>query len=157
MKCTHIEQLLVMLTSAAFLIGCGGDSGKPKLVKVSGKVTYNGKPVTKGLVSFVPASGPGTQTGQAATGEIGADGSYTLTTFDNGDGAVLGEHKVLVQSQEEDPAIKGRGMPIPDARGQVNIKPPKFLVPEKYATAENTPLRITVEEGRKAYDIELKD
>ena len=106
---------------------------------------------------FVPRGGPGAQTGQAATGEIGADGYYTLTTFEKGDGAVLGEHSVLVIAREEDPAIKGHGMPIPDARGQLKIKAPKYLVPEKYATATDSPLRYTVHEGTNTYDIELKD
>src|SRR6516165_7707037 len=94
---------LAWLTSAALLFGCGGDSGRPKLGRVAGKVTYNGKPVTKGVVSFIPASGPGAATGQSATGEIGSDGYYQLTTFESGDGAVLGEHRVIVQSREDDP------------------------------------------------------
>lgn len=148
---------LVLVTTATFLFGCGGDASKPKLGRVSGKVSYNGQPVTKGMVSFVPISGPGSETGQSATGEIGTDGSYKLTTFESGDGAVLGEHKVLVQSSEEDPALKGQGMPIPDAKGNFNTKPPKHLVPEKYLTADKTPLRYTVKEGDNRYDIELKD
>jgi hypothetical protein len=148
---------LVLLASAALLLGCGGDPRKPKLGRVSGKVTYNGKPVTKGVVSFVPVSGPGTATGQSATGEIGSDGSYQLTTFESGDGAVLGEHRVIVQSREDDPVLKGGGMPIPDKQGRLNIKPPTYLVPQKYATTGNSPLSFTVKEGSNRYDIELKD
>jgi hypothetical protein len=150
-------QRLVLVTTAAFLIGCGGDPSKPKLGRVSGKVTYHGQPVTKGMVSFVPSSGPGAETGQSATGEIGPDGSYTLTTFENNDGAVLGEHKILVKSREEDPALKGGGMPIPDAQGKFKIKPPKHLVPKKYESADQTPLRLTVKEGSNSFDIELAD
>jgi hypothetical protein len=157
MNRTAFGRCLVSLASIALVFGCGGDPGKPKLGRVAGKVTYNGKSVTKGVVSFIPASGPGTATGQSATGEIGSDGSYQLTTFASGDGAVLGEHKVIVQSREDDPALKGGGMPIPDAQGRLNIKPPKYLVPQKYATTENSPLRFTVKEGSNRYDIELKD
>jgi hypothetical protein len=157
MKRSATARCLVLSASAAMLIGCGGDPSKPKLGRVSGKVTYNGQPVPKGVVSFVPSGGPGAQTGQSATGEIGPDGSYTLTTFDRGDGAVLGEHTVLVLAREDDPAIQGKGMPIPDSKGQLKIKPPKSLVPEKYATAEKSPLRFTVKEGSNVYDIELKD
>src|SRR5579884_1223222 len=109
MKRTVARGSLVLTLSAAFLVGCG-DASRPKLGRVSGKVTYNGQPVPKGVVSFVPRSGPGAATGQGATGEIGSDGSYTLTTFDKGDGAVLGEHTVLVVAREEDPAIQGHGM-----------------------------------------------
>jgi hypothetical protein len=157
MNRTASGRCLVLLGAAAFLFGCGGDTGKPKLGRVSGKVTYNGKPVTKGTVSFIPASGPGIATGQSAAGEIGPDGSYQLTTFEGGDGAVLGEHRVIVQSREDDPALKGGGMPIPDKQGRLNIKPPTYLVPQKYATTESSPLRFTVKEGSNRYDIELKD
>jgi hypothetical protein len=149
---------VTLVTSAALLLGCEGDPGKPKLGRVSGKVTYNGNPVTKGLVTLVPSSGPGAKTGQSATGEIGSDGSYTLTTFTDGDGAVLGEHVILVQSREEDPAIEGHGMPIPDAQGRVKIKPPKSLVPERYASVDQSPLHFTVKEGDNSpLNIDLKD
>jgi len=157
MTATSLGRCVILIASAALLPGCGGDPSKPKLGRVSGNVTYNGKPVPKGLVTFVPSSGPGTQTGQAATGEIGPDGSYTLSTFANGDGAVLGEHVVLVQAREEDPRIEGHGMPIPDAKGRLNIKPPKYLVPQKYATAETSPLRFTVKEGSNSFNIEVQD
>jgi hypothetical protein len=148
---------LALLTSTAIIFGCGGDSGKPKLGRVSGTVIYNGKPVTKGIVSFIPISGPGMATGQSAAGEIGSDGSYQLTTFESGDGAVLGEHRVIIQSREDDPALKGGGMPIPDKLGRLNIKPPTYLVPQKYATTETSPLNFTVREGNNRYNIELKD
>src|SRR5262245_53639354 len=156
MRRTALVRSLALVASAAFLLGCG-DTSRPKLGRVSGKVTYNGQPVTRGIVSFVPRGGPGAQTGQPATGEIGPDGTYTLTTFEKGDGAVLGEHTVLVLAREEDPAIKGHGMPIPDAKGQMKIKPAKSLVPEKYATAADSPLRYTVQEGNNTNHIELKD
>src|SRR4051812_27764384 len=65
--------------------GCGSARGKmPELGKVKGKVTYNGSPVRKGTVSFVPIPGKGGETGQSALGEIGPDGSFELTTFDTG-------------------------------------------------------------------------
>jgi hypothetical protein len=157
MKIYRLKLCLVLLASAASLSGCGTDPDKPKLGRVWGKVTYNGKAVTKGVVSFVPSGGPGAQTGQPATGEIGADGSYSLTTFESGDGAVLGEHKVIVQAREDDPALKGHGMPIPDKDGRLNIKPPTYLVPRKYETAEKSPLRFTVKEGSNTYNIDLTD
>ena len=139
------------------LAGCGGDPDLPKLGRVSGTVKYKGQPVTKGLVTFVPAGGAGAQTGQSATGEIGPDGSFTLSTFENNDGAVLGEHIVVVQSRIDDPALEGQGMPIPDARGRLKIKPSKHLVPEKYGMAAKSPLRHTVVEGNNTVPIDLED
>jgi len=78
--------------SAATLVltaGCGG--GKQKLAKVSGVVTLDGKPLDGAMVTFQPTDG-----GRPATGVTGADGHFTLTTYTSGDGAQLGDHKVLV-------------------------------------------------------------
>ena len=83
-------------------VGCGGsDPDRPKLGKVTGTVTYKGKPLTRGSVIFTPISGKVEGGGQIATGQIQSDGSYSLTTFDTDDGAVLGQHAVTVQSGEE--------------------------------------------------------
>src|SRR5262245_37566949 len=81
--------------------GCGTDPGKPPLGRVHGRVTYNGKPLTHGSVTFTPvAGGKGGATGQIAAGQVGSDGSYALTTFEAGDGAILGQHVVTVQAHE---------------------------------------------------------
>ena len=156
MKCTTFGRVLVLTASTAFLHGCGGD-GTTQARSSIGEGHYHGQPVTKGVVSFVPTGGPGADTGQTATGEIGTDGSYSLTTFDSGDGAVLGEHTVLVNSREEDVAIQGHGMPIPDAQGKLKINAAKSLVPDTYSTVGKSPLRYTVKEGSKTNNIELKD
>ncbi len=82
------------LVVALLLAGCGGDPSKPKLGKVSGTVTYKGQPVTSGTVRFTPDASKGGETGQVASGQIESDGSYELTTFDTGDGAILGQHVI---------------------------------------------------------------
>src|SRR4051794_33249667 len=76
---------LAALLAAA---GCGG----PRLAPVSGRVTVGGRPVTEGVVMFIPADGP------AAVGAIQKDGQYTLTTFKPGDGALVGGHKVTISA-----------------------------------------------------------
>ena len=60
--------------------GCGGPS-RPETVPVSGRVTYQGKPVPMGQIMFYPDQG------RPATGAIDADGNYRLTTFTTADGA----------------------------------------------------------------------
>jgi len=133
------------------LAGCSANAGMPKLGKVSGKVTYKGKPLEYGHIVFTPAAGKGGETGQSATGEIGSDGSYEMTTFNTGDGAILGQHVITVEARNkaEMPKVK------PDST--IDYVLPKSTVPSIYASAEKSPLRFTVKEGSQKYDIDLKD
>ncbi len=130
--------------------GCSHDPDLPKLGKVHGTVTYKGKPLDTGHIVFTPVMGKGGETGQNATGEINSNGSYELTTFDTGDGAILGQHVVTVTAQTGE-------MPKPDQYGQIKYELPKNAVPEKFGTAEKSPLRYTVREGDNTINIELKD
>jgi hypothetical protein len=124
--------------SAAGPAGCGSD--RPKTAVVKGKVTFNGKPVPHGTVLFVPVT-PGT----SATGEIGPDGTYSLTTFKKGDGALLGKHKVVVVAMDEKPGA-------PPVEGY--LPPP--IVPDKYSSPGTTDLEAEVREGENKMDFDLK-
>jgi hypothetical protein len=77
--------------------GCGGSSGEFKLAPVKGKVIYNGQPVTSGTIHFRPIAVPGTKEGtqgRPASGQVQSDGTFVLTTFRQGDGAIVGKHEV---------------------------------------------------------------
>lgn len=141
---------VLAMTTAMVLIGCGSDPDKPKLGKISGVVTYKGQPVESGRVVFTPTGGGGT--GQSASGMIGPDGSYTLTTFDEGDGAILGEHVVTVDVTEKD-AVS----PQPKPDGTIDYTMPKKLGPKKYTSVDTSPARCTVAEGSATFDIKMED
>lgn len=144
---------VVLSIALAMVSGCNShDPDRPKLGKVSGKVTYKGQPVTKGSVTFTPASGKGGETGQVASGQIEPDGSYELTTFNTGDGAILGQHIVTVQALVGD---SDAGKMKPD--GTFDYKLPKSAVPKKYAEVDKSPLRCTVVPEGMTFDIEMKD
>src|SRR4051794_10007672 len=89
----------VLILAAGLAAGGCGPAG-PQLGEVHGKVTYKGKPLSFGSVVFVPAAGLGkegpTGGGQPASDDIQADGSYILSTNAFGDGAIVGEGKVVV-------------------------------------------------------------
>jgi len=136
------------------LTGCGGaDKDKPTLAKVTGKVTYKGKPLTSGSVIFTPIAGKGGETGQTATGEVASDGTYELTTFNTGDGAILGQHTVTVTVPEKGSEDMGK----PDANGRLKYVPAKSVTPSKYSKVDTSPLKCTVVEGGTTFDIDLKD
>src|SRR5207248_10914062 len=87
-----VRTTLPLLAGVSLLFsfpGCSRDPNMPKLGTVHGKVTYNGKPVDSGTVTFNPILGKGGETGQNATGQIESDGSYEMTTFNTGDDAIL--------------------------------------------------------------------
>lgn len=106
--------------AAALSIGCS--DGRPTRVPVSGKVTIDGAPVMQGALRFKPAEG------RVATGAIASDGTFTLMTYEPGDGVVTGTHRVTVHASEE----------LSD--GTV-----RWFVPEKYHHAATSGLSQTIE------------
>jgi hypothetical protein len=128
---------LVLVSS---LVGCGRSG--PEMASVSGKVMYQGKPVPKGTIAFIPVSA----SGRTATGAIGPDGSYRLQTEEPADGAQLGEYKVTISAHDE---------PVLDYTPAVPVKP-KLLVPAQYEDPEKSELKKTVVRGSNIFDFDLK-
>ena len=110
---------LTGLAVLAALTGPGcGRSGAPPVVKVfevKGKVLLaNQKPLAKGRVSFVPTQEPYL----LSSARVAADGSFSLTTGDSGEGAPPGEYKVRVEPEGPPPVVHGnradaRALPFP--------------------------------------------
>lgn len=80
---------VTLITTLIALVGC---SGRPRTYPVQGKVQFdNGRPVVVGVVELQSIEGK-----INARGDIARDGTFTLTTFEPGDGAVAGKHKCVV-------------------------------------------------------------
>lgn len=127
----------------SFLItGCG--SGKPRPVPVTGTVHYQGQPLARGDVIFVPAS---RDAGRMARGTIGSDGCYESTTPNLGRGALPGHFKVAVFAHEGMREIPGMVAP---AVG-------RSLIPTRYNDADTTDLEATVGEEGGEVNLELVD
>ena len=88
--------LVALLASACW--GCGpiGSGRGPDLIPVKGKVTYKGKPLTVGTVTFEPDG-----YGRPAHGQLKSDGTFVLNTLKEGDGVVVGEHRVSINGVEK--------------------------------------------------------
>ncbi len=134
--------LLALAMLLAPGVGCGpSDSDQPDTLPVSGKVTYKGKPVPKGTITFQ------SDQGRMATGEIQEDGTYSLTTARSGDGAVAGHHRVSIVANEGDPTL------MPSSPGYVR---PKNLVPMKYNQPDQSGLEANVTKDSKEFHFDLK-
>jgi hypothetical protein len=145
---------------AVALTGCGAD--RPQTIPVTGRVTLDGRPVEGAVVGFLPKGG-----GRPATGTTDASGAFTLTTFDEGDGALPGVHLVTVtnrSSKGKDGAPGGgdsegaeRGMTLTGPMGGAGQKQPnaEWLVPEKYSLPRESGLTCTVATGMAPPTFEL--
>jgi len=132
--------LLPMLTG---IVGCGPQTDRSPTAPVQGKISYQDKPLERGTVVFFPKSG-----GKTATGTIQPDGSYTLSTYSQGDGALLGEHNVTVISERDMSNV------LPEDP-EASLEP--SLIPTKYNLQKTSGLTANVQEGDNQIDFELTD
>lgn len=130
---------LVATAAVTLVVGCG--VGSPRPVAVRGQVTYQGRPLGKGTVTFIP-----TEPGPPATGQIQPDGKFTLSTFRPGDGALPGRYAVMVIAVGD---TAGR---LPDDSNP----PASLLVPRKYASYRTSEITAEVKETNDPIPIDLK-
>ena len=123
--------LACFLCTIAFTTGCG--NGRPGRVTVSGKVLIDGKPLDTGYIRLIPPNA------RPAGAEIQSDGSFTLTTFSDDDGAVLGNHKITVNAFQN----KENGMVT------------RYLVPAKYGEIKTTDLTVDVDQPTDSLTVNL--
>lgn len=131
---------LAIVASSLIVLSFAGCRPSTGLVEVSGVVTYQGKPLKDGFVSFVPAG----DTGSGASATIGPDGRYELFNSRTLKGIAPGEYQIRIESWETPPNM-GR-------------QPPKHAMPEKYYLINTSPLRATIKAGPpQTIDLSLED
>jgi hypothetical protein len=145
----------LLLVSLAFA-GCAGDGGPPdrqptKPVKVT--VSYKGAPLAGANVSFIPA-GEGQRPAYGRTDDAGV---AKMKTYVEGDGAVVGQHKVLIEKSE---SVGGQNVDQDSPEYNPNAPPPttKYLIPKKYSDYANSGLSAEVKDsGPNEFAFDLKD
>jgi major membrane immunogen (membrane-anchored lipoprotein) len=155
--------LILTMSALVVMVSCASeDDGLGKRYPVSGTVTYNGKPLEKGDISFVSED---LKANVSASGPI-TNGAYTLSTGGNQDGAQAGKYKVTVTSKE-DFTTKAQA-DFQKESGQTNPKlPPHFvakaeaasknLVPVGYGDVRSTTLTAEVKAESNTISFELSD
>lgn len=123
----------VFLLGVGLVVGCGG----PKSGDVSGIVTYDGKPIEHGSISFVPADGRGTGGGAAIK-----DGKYEATKIS------LGSMKVVINGAK----VTGKKKMYDDPKAEW-VQTSEEYVPKKYN--DSTELRYDVQSGPQTKDFDL--
>ncbi len=146
---------LLMFALVLSLTGCG-TSDRPTLAPASGRVTLAGAPVAGATVSFQPVAG-----GRPCSGLTDSDGVYRITSYEENDGAPVGEHRVVIikiagagasapaeAAPAEDPSLSLSTMEGPGEDGQPPRQPEtQYLVPQKYSNPETSGLTVNVPDG----------
>ena len=126
-------KLVIALLLCITVVGCGGASDAPALVKVSGVVKFQGQPLPEATLTFYPAKGP---VGVARTN---ANGEFQVRT--NGTlGTIVDTHKVTV-------AVSAEAAEAPPMDGNEMAVANKSILPKKYADKETTDLQINIPDG----------
>jgi len=92
-----LTKSLGLVAIAVALAGCG-EGGDFSVAPVTGVVQCNGQPVPGGLIFFEPKqTGDSAVVGKVGLGIIDESGNFTVSTYGDGDGAVVGLHRVKVE------------------------------------------------------------
>ena len=142
LPCAPVRSICFRAVAAALLasaaVGCAGRGN------VSGKVSYQGKPLVWGTVQFEGSDGV------VKHGNIQPDGTYTVEGVATGP-AKLAVSSVNPQSSDFQP-IQREGMPPRPPRPEVKGW---FRIPNKYETTFNSGLTYTVQRGNNEFDVKL--
>ncbi len=126
------------------LAGCGkGAEDRDNLLRVVGKVTVNGKPLSTGAVTFQPDTTKGNNTPHIPVGQLDAEGTYKLMSATKA-GAPPGWYKVTVSAQE----------PIDEKNPYA---PPKYIIHPKFGNVQTSGLAVQVVDkpAAGAYDFKV--
>ncbi|HEX8199041.1 MAG TPA: hypothetical protein VF590_01035 [Isosphaeraceae bacterium] len=128
-----------MLVPAFGLIACGGSG--VATVPAGGTVTYNGQPLASGQVQFMPDASPAAPPAGTATTEpppvpVGSieNGTFTVSTLVDGDGAPPGKYRVSVFSYS-------------DVTLRDGSTKKKSNIPERYSNHETSALVVVIPAG----------
>lgn len=81
--------------------GCGKDAAFD-VAPVHGMVTIDGVPLGGGRIVFAPVAAGQVNSGKVAHGRLDANGGFTLSTYGENDGAVVGEHWVTIFRRDDE-------------------------------------------------------
>ena len=143
----------------ALLPGCGPK--RPEMGRVEGVVTFQGKPLAEAEVMFVPR-----QVGRPASGRTDQQGHFRLTTFEERDGALLGEHDVIVIKIAMGPvpaALKPPPGHAAEPSGPARLRhnpsqppaPRRWLIPQRYGDVKTSGLSAAVKPGKNWFPFDL--
>ena len=134
---------LTLLTLVFCWAGCG--SKHTPTYPVSGKVVFeDGTPLGSGGTVLFESMATENNLRLNARGRIQPDDTFEMTTFEDGDGAVVGKHRVLVRAQRDSREYLESGIA------------PRPVIDERFEHYKTSGLEFTVEQGNNEYKIVVR-
>jgi hypothetical protein len=141
MRATSRIRVVLLTVALGAVVGCS-DSPYP-LAPAHGTVTLDGQPLTGSRVMFAPINrGSGPEAGKAAFGSVASDGNYALSTYSDGDGAIVGDHVVTIYVPKQK-----NGANVTPGNNDKRASSPKFMriaLPEKKTVAAGQDNQIDI-------------
>jgi hypothetical protein len=158
-----------LLLAALLLVGCKPTNPNAP-ARVTGRVTYNGNPVTGGTIHFHSADGASIPIG------IGPDGTYRAFDIPDGDMVVTVETESINPEKKPQeyrganasgPKYGPKAVVMPKGKGNSGGPKPEesgasaettyMKIPAKYADKATSGLTVTLKKGDQTHDIKLTD
>lgn len=165
-KCSgQARVILITAAVACSLIGCRNDPYQT--ARVRGRLTCSGSPVPSGIIQFAPLESAdggrkSDHPGKPATGMLNENGEFDLSTYKEGDGALIGQHEVrfvplygAAEIRDLQNALKSNEL---DATNRASIEETlnKILAQPKLNCGHAVePKEVTIEPGRNTFELKL--
>jgi hypothetical protein len=131
-----------LLASLVLLVGCNNG---PTPMRVWGNVTFEGKPLTEGAITFIPIA---PHTGPSTGGTI-TEGKYDIAA--NMGPLAGGEYRVEITATR----LSGKLIPNTIGHGGGMLNVPEMYIPEKYNTNSTLKASISPQADKNQFDFTL--
>ena len=138
----NMNMCVIAALAICTVAGCGGGVDRGPLGTLEGTVTFEGTPLTEGMIYLKMPDGKG-----AGGGEIGADGTFVIAG-----GAVGGIPTGTYTVWFAPPMVE-----VSRGENEAPDEQPKEMpnMPEKYRSASTSGLTVEITEGSNTKDFDL--
>jgi len=136
-KSRRLPILLCVATLVVALAGCG--DGRPALVRVTGTVQLDGKPLEGAIVSFQPVAQGRDAFQRPSSAVTDAEGKFSPGTYGPDDGLPPGKYRVTIQKRQ--PVGAASGTSESQASGPVRYQ---WITPRRLADPDTSGLEAEV-------------
>lgn len=127
----------LMLLLATVMAGCGDNRG---LVPVTGRVTFeNQAPPKPGHLDFGPLEAKGERPTRPGYAQFDAEGKFTVTSYQPGDGLMPGRYRINVYCVEREP------QPVPGGMEAVTFVAPEYKGQEVEIVVGSNPVDLKID------------